>query len=515
MRDKAKVRKKSRGEAPPPPYCANGAPSVAANATDLQLDVHRSWSITDWCKARDILGGNRYPANTWEQIMHHHIEGELTARDCKRHIPYCFVAPVGVEALEIELRFQPYRVNDINNMITLTVFDPSGFRGAGHRHGSTHLVRLEGATATPGYTPGPLPAGEWTVQLDTHMIMPGDPVRYTLDVHMILGDGQVAPRGEAARTARVVRQGPGWFRGDLHSHTVHSDASQSVNTLVQMAEQVGLDFIFLTDHNTTAGLAELDAVHSETLLTAGGIELTTFWGHALCLGTRRWVDWRVRPGAGAMAHIASEAYARDQVFIIAHPQAAGDPGCTGCTWRYNEMLPGTAKLVEIWNGPWNGDSNNEQALALWYDWLNQGLNLVATAGTDTHRAQDYATQPGFTVVYAEQLSERALLQALRQGHLYLSAGPQLSFTASTISGEQAMVGDTISQPAALTLTWTACPVGAQVHVIANGRRWMVWTAGCQGERTWPASPTQAAWCVVEIRSAGGDLLAITNPIFFA
>jgi hypothetical protein len=465
-----------------------------------------------------------------EKIMHQHIEGELTARDCKRHIPHYFVAPIGVEELEIELHFQPHRVSDISNMITLTVFDPNGFRGAGHRHGSTHRVRLAGDVATPGYTPGVLPAGEWTVQLDTHMIMPGAPVHYTLDVRMALGDGQVAQKGDHLPQALLSSQErsgehqnpamrpapePRWFRGDLHSHTVHSDASQSVDTLIQAAEQVGLDFIFLTDHNTTAGLLEMDAVGSEKLLTASGIELTTFWGHALCLGTRRWVDWRVRPGAGEMARIAEETYARDQIFIIAHPQSPGDPGCTGCTWRYNEMMPGTAKHVEIWNGPWQGDSNNEQALALWYDWLNQGLHLVATAGTDTHNARDYAARPGFNVVYAEQLSERALLQALREGHLYLSAGPALLFAASSASGEQAIVGDTISQPVALTLRWSACPDDAQVHVIANGRRWIGWAASGQGERTWPVSSAQAAWCVAEVRSADGDLLAITNPIFFA
>ena len=120
------------------------------------------------------------------------------------------------------------------------------------------------------------------------------------------------------------------------------------------------------------------------LLTAGGIELTTFWGHALVLGTRRWIDWPVRPGTGGMERIATAAYTSNQVFIIAHPLSDGEPGCTGCAWRFGDMMPGSARLLEIWNGPWHGSSNNEQTLALWYDWLNQGLRLAATAGTDVH-----------------------------------------------------------------------------------------------------------------------------------
>ena len=56
-----------------------------------------------------------------------------------------------------------------------------------------------------------------------------------------------------------------------------------------------------------------------------------------------------------------------------------------------------------------------------YDWLNQGQRLVATAGSDTHGSQDYTAGPGFSVIFAEELTERALFNALRLGHLYLSA----------------------------------------------------------------------------------------------
>jgi hypothetical protein len=254
---------------------------------------------------------------------------------------------------------------------------------------------------------------------------------------------------------------------------------------------------------------------SDDLLTLGGVELTTFWGHALCLGARQWIDWRVRPGTGDMAHIATATYEQDQVFIIAHPQAVGDPACTGCTWRYPELMPGPAQLVEIWNGPWGGDSNNELALSLWYDWLNQGRHLVATAGTDTHGNQDYVARPGFSVIYAESLTEAAILQGLRAGHLYLSAGPQLTFTAHAENGATWLMSDIVDQPVALLLTWDHCPTDAHAYLLADGRRWVEWACGQQGERQWDITPEQANWCVVEIRSSQGELLAITNPIYFS
>jgi hypothetical protein len=457
---------------------------------------------------------NRTIHRRGEPMNDQSFEGVLTARDAKRHIPHRFVVPAESGRLMLTLRFAPYHVHNTTNMLTLTLFDPTGFRGAGHRGGNQHIVQIGPAGATPGYEPGPLPPGEWIAQIDTHMIMPGEPVRYTLTVE--IEPGTAPPPTPAQPLMQPASRGtPGWFRGDLHSHTDHSDANRNVADLVQAARREGLDFIFLTDHNTVSGLAEVQSLGDETLLTAGGIELTTFWGHALVLGARRWVDWRFRPGAGDITQVAAAALAHDQLFVIAHPQSLGDPYCTGCNWRYPEMMPGAAQLVEVWNGPWGGDSNNEMALALWYDWLNQGLRLVATAGTDTHGNDDYTHRPGFSVIYADELSEAALLRAVRAGRLYLSSGPTVRFSAQNGAGKTWLMGDEIDQPATLTVAWHDCPAGAEARLLANGRLWTAWPCASPGEQQWPVTPDLAAWYVVEMRAATGELLALTNPLFFS
>lgn len=448
--------------------------------------------------------------------MHYHFEGHLTARDCKRYIQHRFTVPEDCAQLDIDFRFAPHGVNEMKNLLTLTLFDAAGFRGAGHRSGDVHQVHIDATGATSGYLPGTLIAGEWIVEIDTHRIMPGDPVHYQLDVMLTEGEPveTAAPTSQSGIT-RMARNELGWYRGDLHTHTHHSDArNRTVAQLLQSVRERGLNFVFLTDHNTTAGLAEMDVSSTGDLLAAGGVELTTFWGHALCLGAREWVDWRVAPGTGAMARIADETYASGQLFVIAHPQADGDPGCTGCAWRFGNMMPGNARLVEIWNGPWGCDSNNEKALSLWYDWLNQGLRLVATAGTDSHSACDYGAGCGFSVVYAKALSEVALLDALRAGHLYLSAGPRIDFGARGEGGVCWMSGDTVAGPVALTVAWDECPADAQVRVIVNGKLFDKWAADVQGERAWMMTPEEADWIVVEVRGADGGMLAVTNPIFF-
>ena len=445
------------------------------------------------------------------------VRGELTICAAKRHLPHTFIVPEDATHLALHFVCDPAGAQGLDNMLTLTLFDPTGFRGARHRDGARHDVMIGAHAATPGYLPGPLPAGEWMIQIDTHRILPGAPLHYTLDVEIGVADAAIAaPATPQGKPGAVVRREAGWVRGDLHSHTNHSDAGdRTVAQLVAEAKATGLDFLFLTDHNTIAPLAEIDALAGPDLLTAGGMELTTFWGHALVLGTRRWIDWRFRPGDGAINRLAEAVYARGELFIMAHPGSVGDPTCTGCAWRFGEMMPGAARVIEIWNGVWAGDSNNELALAFYFDWLNQGRRLVATAGSDTHSPADYTAGPGFNVVYVEALSEAALLRAIAAGHLYLSSGPHLVLEAQEQDGAHRMMGDIVVRAATVNVQWAHCPPGAMLRVLANGQLLHQQAAGASDRFTYAMTPAEADWLIAELRAESGVLLAITNPIFFA
>lgn len=445
------------------------------------------------------------------------FQGELDDSDCKQHLPHAFTVPPNCSQIHICFSFTPQRVGGVDNLLTLTLFDPSGFRGAGHRGGHTHRVHIGAFEATPGYCPGVLAPGEWVVQVDTHMVMAGQPCRYDLQVSGIEADGHkpqaASPSTDCALSAPAER-GPGWYRGDLHTHTTHSDGQSSVPELIQVARDRGLDFLALTDHNTVSGLREIAYCSQPDLLVVGGLELTTFWGHALCLGAHEWIDWRVRPGEGGMARIAAEAYGRGQVLVIAHPRSIGDPDCTGCRWLYPEMMPGTARVIEVWNGPWNGDSGNEEALALWYDWLNQGVRMVATAGTDIHGGQAGGGPLGYSVVYADSLSEAGLLRALRAGHLYLSSGPRLEFAARAVDGREAMMGDHVAAgPAVFTIRWDECPPQATLRMVQDGQVADQWPCAGQGHREWTPPGGRARWCLPEVRGTDSAMLAVANPLF--
>jgi len=284
---------------------------------------------------------------------------------------------------------------------------------------------------------------------------------------------------------------------------------------VQWAREQRLDFVTLTDHNTVSGLAQLDSLADDSLLTMGGIELTGYNGHALALGTRRWLEWRAGLHGQTMPMLAQAVMDAGALFIIAHPMAIGDPYCTGCSWSHPDMMPGNARIVEIWNYLWHQDSNNEQAVGLWYTWLNQGYRMVATRGTDIHGPIVNAPDNlGFNVVYAEALSEDAILDAIRRGHLYLSASPTLELTASNRDGQTAMMGDLIAgESVEVRFAWSNALPGDRLKVIVSGACVDHMPIAAEGVFTRTLNYPDAKWCVFEIRAADDAMRAITNPIF--
>src|SRR5690606_39211819 len=63
---------------------------------------------------------------------------------------------------------------------------------------------------------------------------------------------------------------------DLHTHSLHSDGTDSPRALVQQAAQRGIDVVALTDHDTAAGWAEAEAETDRQGITfVPGVELST------------------------------------------------------------------------------------------------------------------------------------------------------------------------------------------------------------------------------------------------
>jgi len=437
------------------------------------------------------------------------FEGTLTVADHKGHVPVRFDVPAGTTRLVGRFSTTPRRAAgaDFDNMVCLTVEGPAGMRGARHNNPERDFV-IDAAEATPGYMPGAIEPGGWTVWMDGFRVLGPDPIRWRLEVDC--RTETVAPLAPKAPPLRPAK-GPGWYKGDLHAHTFHSDATLSPADLVDAARRAGLDFATLTDHNTVSALAAFERLADPNLLTMGGVELTTHYGHALVLGTRSWVEWRAGSLEGVtMSAIVAAAHAAGHPFVIAHPMSPGDPACTGCRWEFTDVRPGQARLVEIWNGPWS--AYNEESLALFHEWLDAGHRLRATAGTDLHRPKDAWRANGFNHVQAQSLTEGAVLSAIAEGRNYLSSGPRLVATGTAADGTTVAMGGTLEAGRPIHLDWAGAEGLALVSVV-DGRRSDPVPVGASGGLWLEARPER--WAMAELRDGSGVLAAVTNPMFFA
>ncbi len=60
----------------------------------------------------------------------------------------------------------------IPNLLTVSIDDAQGvYRGAGHRQSPDQHLFIAQHDASPGFSPGPLPAGAWTLVLSAHTLV--------------------------------------------------------------------------------------------------------------------------------------------------------------------------------------------------------------------------------------------------------------------------------------------------------------------------------------------------------
>ena len=203
-----------------------------------------------------------------------------------------------------------------------------------------------------------------------------EPVEYSLTVDMSFDplEGEVATWPAPVTGGR----GPGWYRGDLHAHTFHSDGRWDIPDFVAFSRGQGVDFMTLSDHNTISGLAQARSM-ADPFSGYGRDRAVDLLRPCPGPGAREWLDWRRLDGSEiTMPELAQRVLDAGCLFVIAHVMHPGDPECCGCRWERYDMMPGNASAVEVWNGPWA--AFNQESLLLFYRWLNEGYRLTATTG---------------------------------------------------------------------------------------------------------------------------------------
>lgn len=350
----------------------------------------------------------------------------VTPADQARN-PYFYVpfeVPPGTTRLDIAMAYR--KAGDC--VIDLGLFDPGvtdfpsarGFRGWSGGARDSFFVATD--DATPGYIHGAMPAGTWQVILGLYKLPP-EGAKVTLAV--TLDDAPRAVRPQPPRT-RPVRQGAGWYKGDLHCHTFHSDARGGPELLHAAAQQAGLDFLAVADHNTISQRRYFHPASSPDLVFVRAMEVTTARGHANVFGLDEWVDFRL--SQPQHVHLLSDIVHRNGGILSINHDKPTIP------WDYE--LP-QIDCQEVWQSTWL--NWNWVALERWNGRLSNGLRVSAIGGSDFHQPDRLLPEGPFvlarptTVLWLDELSEDAVLAAMKAGRGYVTespAGPLLSISAN-------------------------------------------------------------------------------------
>jgi hypothetical protein len=331
----------------------------------------------------------------------------------------------------------------------------------------------------------------------------------------------------------VVKAAPGWYSGDFHTHTHHSDGALTPPELAALARREGMDFLVITDHNTLNAYPHFGT--QADLCIIPGIEVTYAAGHYNVFGITQYAPWQdaVTRGPITIKHLEAQV---DPDEIMAQSAAAGllnsinHPLLPPWAWLMPETDLRHIHCLEIWNDPSWPDNRvgNPLAVEMWTRWLNAGHRITAIGGSDFHRPVNKpgATKPpdrlGLprTYVYAENLSGAAILEGVRRRRCYVSMGARVDFHAQHNGVTYPIGADLGEQPGALTLNAEVKAASRGVaRILRNGE--ILAEALLYGEEqpttllttTVELDPQVPTWFRLDVLDGNGLMLAITNPIF--
>jgi len=333
---------------------------------------------------------------------------------------------VGEATAEVRVRYSYDRGSDTDpNVIDLGLIGPglTGFLETrsfkGWSGSNKQEIFVSRNSASPSYYPGEISAGRWHVLLGLYKISESGcscEVRVALsEVATEAGWNKVAPA--AVPASKPSAGNPEWLKGDLHVHSHHSDGELSVESVVKEAQRRGLDYVAITDHNTTSQRGEVAQLVQPGLTVIVGEELTSYHGHANVWNTSEWLDFRMRSQEDARA-VIDEAHRRGLLFSINHPSSL---------WPWDFRNVQGFDCIEVWSGLWF--AMNSGSLQWWDALAGEGKRTTAVGGSDFHKLEEQSAADLFSIgtpttwVFSRGRSPSAIMDGIRSGRVSISRDP--------------------------------------------------------------------------------------------
>ncbi|MDP3495015.1 MAG: CehA/McbA family metallohydrolase, partial [Hyphomonadaceae bacterium] len=314
----------------------------------------------------------------------------------------------------------------------------------------------------------------------------------------------------------------------------------SINTFTA-ARDAKLDFVAITDHNTITQLADIAAQQPgfpKTLLIPG-TEITTFTGHANVIGNTAFLDFQLgSPRLPTLAPLLDQVKQQEAFISVNHPGLPSGEICMGCGWTAKDTDWSRITAIEVINGSTlrtGGAEGPTSGIRFWDNLLKQGHRLTAIGGSDNHDATDTtgAKQSPIgkpaTVVYAPELSTKAIIEGVKSGRVFVDVAgtPGATLDIDAAAGSQrATMGGALQlgagETGALIVTTSNVPVRTRFTFVSEN-------LAVHDSNPVPAPPNSGqkasqvrftlnpgatfGYIRPEVRDEGGKLLLLGNPIY--
>lgn len=273
-----------------------------------------------------------------------------------------------------------------------------------------------------------------------------------------------------------------WYHGDLHVHATGASNDTGGDSypsdIKQKAQEIGLDFVVLTDHSNSTG-SDADTTYEDPALFNMGPEFP-YWDSAALLTDANFLmvcgnEISPRhPGTQPTGHIGclpANLNTFDQNYVFTdRPMGTVDGANTleqateaGCfkilnhpyainKWIAFDWTSYDYNAMEIWNGTIGYDDFDKFAYGAWICDLLAGRNVAPIGGSDNHRV--FTPAPGQlldpalgypkTMVFAESLTWDNIVQGLEAGNTAVVEGESRLYIDDYTSGKCRANGEDVN-----------------------------------------------------------------------
>lgn len=251
--------------------------------------------------------------------------------------------------------------------------------------------------------------------------------------------GRPHPRGVAHPHAHFVERvsADHFQRGNLHTHSVRSDGTATLEAMVGWYREHGYQFLAMTEHDLRVDPGEVASLTGPGFVVIAGEEVSDRWEsrplHVNALCARQGIDGGVDFGGAdvGLGVMFTQIRAAGGTPLVNHPNFHGSLGADdiarGASGRY---------LLEIWSGHPDvapeGDWSHPSEETLWDEVLARGGDAIPAAVDDAHALPDDSGAPralpgrGWVETFGDETAPDAICGALAGGRLYASNGPVLA-----------------------------------------------------------------------------------------